>query len=48
MSLTLASFERSMKKLEIGYLDLYLMHWPRTYVYYDEYPQRMRETWESL
>ena len=32
---TLASFESSMQKLGIGYLDLYLMHWPRTYVYYD-------------
>lgn len=45
---TLASFESSMKKLGIGYLDLYLMHWPRTYVYYDEYPQRMRETWRAF
>lgn len=37
---TLAAFEKSMKKLDIDYLDLYLIHWPVKGKY--------KETWKAL
>lgn len=45
---TLRSFEQSMEKLRIGYLDLYLVHWPATYIYKEEYPQRLWDTWKAF
>jgi diketogulonate reductase-like aldo/keto reductase len=36
---TLAAFERSLRRLGTGYLDLYLVHWPRA---------QTRETWRAL
>ena len=36
---TLAAFERSLTRLGTGYLDLYLVHWPRA---------ETRETWRAL
>lgn len=37
---TLQAFETSMKKLDLGYLDLYLIHWPVKGLY--------KETWKAL
>jgi diketogulonate reductase-like aldo/keto reductase len=36
----LAAFETSLKKLEMDYVDLYLVHWP--------WPSRMRDTWTAM
>jgi methylglyoxal/glyoxal reductase len=37
---TLRAFESSMKKLDIGHIDLYLVHWPIRY--------KRKETWKAL
>lgn len=37
---TLAAFDRSMEKLGLEYLDLYLIHWP--------VPGKYKETWKAL
>jgi len=37
---TLAAFERSLARLGVGYVDLYLVHWPD--------PRRGRDTWRAL
>ena len=36
----LAAFERSLSRLDVDYVDLYLVHWP--------WPQHMRETWRAM
>ena len=45
---TLEAFEMSLERLGMEYLDLYLIHWPRTYTYRDEYPQRAWDTWAAF
>ncbi len=37
---TLAAFDRSMEKLGLDYLDLYLIHWP--------VPGKFKDTWKAL
>jgi diketogulonate reductase-like aldo/keto reductase len=37
---TLAACENSLQRLGIGYLDLYLVHWPM--------PEKMAETWRAM
>jgi diketogulonate reductase-like aldo/keto reductase len=37
---TLAAFDESLEKLQTGYLDLYLIHWPKG--------KRSAETWKAL
>ena len=44
----LAAFERSLQKLGTDYLDLYLIHWPRTDDLTAEWRQLDRDTWRTL
>ena len=45
---TLRAFDNSLKRLNIVYLDLYLIHWPVTKDYADEWQSRIRETWKAM
>ena len=45
---TLESFARSMERLRLDYLDLFLVHWPVTYIFQDQYPQKMLDTWKAF
>ena len=44
----LTAFERSLQKLGTDYLDLYLIHWPRTDDLTAEWRQLDRDTWRAL
>ena len=44
----LAAFERSLQKLGTNYLDLYLIHWPRTDDLTAEWRQLDHDTWRAL
>lgn len=44
----LAAFEHSLQKLQTDYLDLYLIHWPRTDDLSAEWRQLDRDTWRAL
>ena len=45
---TLEAFERSLKKLDTGYVDLYLIHWPVTKTYENEWRTKIKETWKAM
>lgn len=45
---TLRAFERSLKNLDLEYLDLYLIHWPASKLTYSDYKKINRDTWKAL
>ena len=45
---TLAAFERSSKRLNTNYIDLYLIHWPKPTHDYAEWKQLNIDTWRAL
>ena len=45
---TLKSCDIQLDSLGMDYVDLYLIHWPLTCIYEDEYPQRMLDTWRAF
>ena len=45
---TLENFELSLENLGTSYVDLYLVHWPQTFIFFNEYPQRMWDTWKAF
>lgn len=44
----IASFNETMKKLELGYLDLFLVHWPSSYAFDDNWKETNREVWRAM
>ena len=44
----MASFERSMNDLDIGYLDLYLVHWPASPSFDDNWKEINRDVWKAM
>ena len=43
-----AAYERSLKRLQLDYLDLYLIHWPRPSAEYADWKKLDVETWKAL
>lgn len=44
----MASFEKTMKDLDIGYLDLYLVHWPSSYAFDENWKETNRQVWSAM
>lgn len=42
------AFESSMKKLDLEYLDLYLIHWPAVSRWHDDWREINRSTWKTF
>ncbi len=45
---TLNAFEQSMRKLELDYLDLYLIHWPANAKQFSDWETINAETWRAF
>jgi diketogulonate reductase-like aldo/keto reductase len=45
---TYKAFETSLNKLDIEYVDLYLIHWPANAKWHDDWRELNRETWRAL
>ncbi len=45
---TLNAFSNSLQRLNMDYVDLYLIHWPVTKDYADEWQSRIKETWKAM
>ena len=45
---TLHAFNNSLQRLNMDYVDLYLIHWPVTKDYADEWQDRIKETWKAM
>jgi diketogulonate reductase-like aldo/keto reductase len=46
---TLKAFEQSLKKLDLDYLDIYLIHWPNPLKFRTEgYEKRNAESWKAM
>lgn len=44
----MASFEKTMEDLDIEYLDLYLVHWPSSYAFDENWKETNREVWSAM
>lgn len=46
--LVMSSFDESLKKLGIDYLDLFLIHWPNPISFRDHWQKANAETWKAM
>ncbi len=46
--LTMQAFEETMAKLDLGYLDLYLIHWPNPIKFRDHWEEANAGTWKAF
>ena len=46
--LVMSSFEESMQKLQLDYLDLFLVHWPNPIRFRDHWQKANAETWKAM
>lgn len=47
-ALTMSSFEESMNKLGLDYLDLFLIHWPNPLPFRDRWQEANAESWRAM
>lgn len=45
---TLKAFDLSLKQLGMDYVDLYLIHWPASPFYHDDWKQKNADTWRAF
>ena len=45
---TLKAFEASLERLNLDYVDLYLIHWPITKKYGDDWKNMHKQTWKAM
>lgn len=45
---TLDAFEETMKKLDMDYIDLFLIHWPNPIAFRDHWQEANAETWKAF
>ncbi len=45
---TIDAFNQTLSDLQIDYLDLYLIHWPRPMKYQDNYIEKNIESWKAM
>ena len=45
---TIDAFNQALNDLQLDYLDLYLIHWPRPVKYHDNYIEKNIESWKAM